>query len=113
MTKSPAFLLLALLAACGGSPRTEPAQSGSEAWFATSSPKAQAEYFAAACRAFGLKSGTDEFTRCIREEIDRRHALNRSAREQEREDRVADLTKNRTTETRCTRFGDTLSCESY
>ncbi|MFT3688989.1 hypothetical protein [Paenirhodobacter sp.] len=112
MKKPHLLLWLVLLAACGGPPRSD-APAGSEEWFATTSPRDQASYFAAACRVYGLKPGSPEFTHCIREEMDRRHAQNTTTREQVREERRAEQFKHRTTETHCTRFMDTMSCESY
>ena len=112
MRKSCLIVLSVALAACGG-PKADAPAPGSEEWFATATPKAQAQFFHAACEVYGLRKGSPEFAQCIREEADRRHAQNRAMEERATEARRAVLTQNRTTETHCSDFGSTRTCESY
>jgi len=103
--------LIAGLMALAGCQNGGIGMAESPAWFATATPEQQMAYFSKRCAAYGFKLGTNEMAQCLM--LETRSSRNNASTRAALASQAMANSQPRNVTTRCNKFGNSITCNSY
>lgn len=105
------YLLIAALFGLAGCQNGGIGMAESPAWFATATPEQQMAYFSKRCAAYGFKAGSTEMAQCLM--IESRSSRNSANIRGAIANQSFANSQPRSVTTRCNKFGNSVTCNSY